>query len=196
GVHALVAANVSAPATSPDAASSTVAYTNAMHVTLERRPPAAHRNVPAHAPAHVPAAQLEVVHNVVTLHRPAAPAVAAVPHAAALAKPAPSKNSTHVRQTVVAMAPTERDERSISALKTSATAIPPAARAESMAMVPNITVVRDAMPLGGENAIVPHPALIAYNEGAEGTTAFEVVIDDKGAPVKCTITKPSGFLVL
>jgi TonB family protein len=94
------------------------------------------------------------------------------------------------------MGPSLRDEHSISALKTAATAAPPAARAESMAMVPERTVVHDAMPIGGESAIVPHPSLIAYSEGAEGTTAIEVSIDDKGTPVKCTITKSSRYLVL
>ena len=57
-------------------------------------------------------------------------------------------------------------------------------------------VTRDAAPLGGENAIVPHPTAIAYYENAEGTTAFEVSIDERGAPVKCTNVKSSGFVVL
>ena len=192
GVHALVAANLSAPAPPSDAQPATVAV-GGMTITLERRPNAVHHNAPVTVAA-APAPRLEVVHNVVTLHRPAAPVAAqAAPRIAATPKPVTTKAKP---QTVVAMAPSLRDERSISALKTAATAAPPAARAELMAIVPNVTVVRDALPLGGETAIVPHPSLIAYNEGAEGTTAFEVLIDEKGAPVKCTITKPSGFLVL
>lgn len=194
GVHALVATNLSAPAPPADAQPATVAY-GGFHVTLERRPPAAHR---ATASAAAPAPRLDVVHNVVTLHRPAAASVATenVPRVATTPKPAAREVKAQAVRAVVAMAPTQRDERSISALKTAATAAPPAARAESMAMVPERTVIHDVMPIGGENAIVPRPSLIAYNEGAEGTTAIEVLVDERGAPVKCTITKPSGYLVL
>jgi len=193
GVHALLAANVSTPAAPAGARSQIVALAGA-HVTLEHRPPASKHRVKAHV------AQIEVVHNVVTLRRPAAPVAVAqtAPHAAASPKPAPRAVRVDAlsRQALVAMAPTRSDENSIAALRTAATAAPPAARAESIAVLPNAAVVRDALPLGGENAIVPRPSLIAYNEGAEGTTAFEVLIDEKGAPVKCTITKPSGYLVL
>lgn len=194
GIHALVAANISVPAPASDARPTTVAF-GGMQVTLERRPPAAHRASPA-ANVSAAAPRLEVVHNVVTLHRPATPAVAqSAPRTAAAPKPATVEAKSQA-PAIVAMAPSQRDERSISALKTAATTAPPAAHAESMAIVPNVTTIHDAMPVGGENAIVPHPSLIAYNEGAEGTTAFEVLIDEKGAPMKCTITKPSGYLVL
>ncbi|HEY1975382.1 MAG TPA: TonB family protein [Candidatus Baltobacteraceae bacterium] len=194
GLHALIAANISVPAPSSDAQPTTVAF-GGMQVTLERRPRATHHAAPSGS-VSAAAPRLEVVHNVVTLHRPAAPVVAqAAPRIAATPKPVTGKTKPQVVR-LVAMVPTLRDERSISALKTAATAPPPVARAESMAIVPNVSVIRDAMPVGGENAIVPHPSLIAYNEGAEGTTAFEVLIDEKGAPMKCTITKPSGFLVL
>lgn len=195
GIHALVAANIKLSVPPTNAQPATVAL-GSMQVTLERRPPAErHKATPAVAPAAAP--RLEVVHNVVTLHRPAPAIVAkAVPRVAASPKPVTVAAKPQVQHAIVAMAPTQRDERSISALKTAATAPPPAARAESMAIVPPVTVIHDAMPIGGENAIVPHPALIAYNEGAEGTTAFEVTIDAQGAPSKCTITKPSGYLVL
>lgn len=195
GIHAIVAANISVSVPPSNAQPATVAL-GSMQVTLERRPAAQRHKAPAAAPAAAP--RLEVVHNVVTLHRPTAPvAVAqAVPRVAASPKPVAIVPKAKAVREIVAMAPTQRDEKSISALKTAATAAPPAARAESMAIFPTITVIHDAMPLGGENAIVPHPALIAYNEGAEGTTAFEVAIDEKGAPVRCTITKPSGYLVL
>jgi TonB family protein len=68
-------------------------------------------------------------------------------------------------------------------------------RAESMAVTP-VTVVRDVLPLGGDAAIKPQIPAIAYAEGAQGTTAFEVQVDERGNPIKCTITKKSGYLAL
>ncbi len=65
--------------------------------------------------------------------------------------------------------------------------------AESIAIAPE---VRDVEPVGGAGSIVPHPAPIAYNEGAEGTTAYAVDVDERGVPVKCSIDKSSGYLVL
>lgn len=193
GVHALVAANVSAPAPPSDAQPAAVAL-GGFHVTLERRPPAEHRNAAATV-ASAPEPRLDVVHNVVTLHRPAPVAGQVAPRIAATPKPAPMVKPQAIR-TEVAMAPSLHDERSISALKTAATAAPPAARAESMALAPDRPVIHDALPVGGESAIVPRPSAIAYSEGAEGTTAIEVLIDEKGAPVRCTITKSSRYLVL
>ncbi len=55
---------------------------------------------------------------------------------------------------------------------------------------------KDAAPVGGETAISPQPPMIAYAEGAEGTTAFEVLIDERGWPTKCVITKPAGYRFL
>lgn len=190
GIHALVAANITVPASPSDAAPTTVAF-GGMQVTLERRQPPVHHAAPSGSVA-APAPRLEVVHNVVTLHRPAVPAA---PRIAATPKPAAVVAKAHA-PAIVAMVPSQRDERSISALKTAATAAPPAAHAESMAIVPPVPVVHDAMPVGGESAIAPHPSDIWYSEGAEGTTAFEVLVDEKGAPVKCTITKSSRYLVL
>ncbi|HZY97957.1 MAG TPA: TonB family protein [Candidatus Baltobacteraceae bacterium] len=197
GIHAIVAANISRPAQPSDAPTETIAL-GGMHVTLEHRPPATPTQTHHAAPqALVAPPRLEVEHNVITLRRPAQPVAAqAAPRIAGTPKPTLHRADVLARQRIVAMAPTQRDERSISALKTAATAAPAAAHAESMAIVPTVTTIHDAMPAGGENAIVPHPSPIAYNEGAEGTTAFEVSIDEKGAPVKCTITKPSGYLVL
>jgi len=68
-------------------------------------------------------------------------------------------------------------------------------REESMAVAPS-NIVRDVVPVGGETAISPQPPSIAYAEGADGTTVFEVTVDERGTPTKCTITKSSGFLVL
>ena len=57
-------------------------------------------------------------------------------------------------------------------------------------------VTRDAMPIGGATAINPQPPMIAYDEGANGTTAFEVLIDERGYATKCVITKSAGYAVL
>jgi TonB family protein len=56
--------------------------------------------------------------------------------------------------------------------------------------------VREAAPIGGETALNPQPPMIAYSEGAQGTSAFEVLVDERGNPTKCVITKPAGFPVL
>jgi TonB family protein len=141
---------------------------------------------------------LVVVHNIVTLNRPPEVVAKAVPgraHAAAHRAPIARKEAA-VLADVAALMPTQRDENAIAALRTTGTAAPPSARAEALAMVPNVLVIRDVTPIGGDSAIVPHPSAIAYDEGAEGTTAFEVSVDEHGTPVKCTITKPSGYLVL
>jgi len=193
-------------------------------VTVAQRPasqaaaPVLHGIAAAAQPAGRPkATKLVVVHNVVTLHHPqAAPASAGRSSAPAPRnRVAPSEShaalsSSHAvartqrlravpafaAETVAALAPSERDKRSLSALRTAER--PPAARqqAESIAVVPQPAVIRDAVPIGGDGAIVPNPPAIAYSENAEGTTAFEVFIDDRGVPVKCTITKASGYLVL
>ncbi|MHB8147354.1 MAG: TonB family protein [Vulcanimicrobiaceae bacterium] len=68
-------------------------------------------------------------------------------------------------------------------------------RAESMAVAVPPTI-REVEPVGGDAAIDPVPPMIAYAEGANGTTAFEVTVDEHGVPTRCTITKASGYLVL
>lgn len=60
----------------------------------------------------------------------------------------------------------------------------------------HIASTREASPVGGETAINPQPPMIAYDEGAEGTAVFEVAIDERGYPTKCSITKSSGYAVL
>ncbi|MDQ2872137.1 MAG: TonB family protein [Candidatus Eremiobacteraeota bacterium] len=55
---------------------------------------------------------------------------------------------------------------------------------------------RDAAPVGGETAINPQPPMIAYDEGAEGTSVFEVMVDERGTATKCVITKSAGYTVL
>lgn len=69
------------------------------------------------------------------------------------------------------------------------------ARAESLTIAATYST-REAVPEAGETAINPQPPAIAVQEGAEGTTAFEVLIDEQGTPTKCVITKPAGYVVL
>jgi TonB family protein len=191
GVHALVAASIP---NHPAAQTSEVTY-NGMVVALEHRPNHTSATVLQRAPSA--ARRLVVLHNIVTLNRPPLePKTAPVRHAVRSSAPTAHRSSVAAEGAVAAITPSERDESAIAALRTTATTAPPAARAESLAMVPNVMIIRDVTPIGGDSAIVPHPSAIAYDEGAEGTTAFEVSVDERGTPVKCTITKPSGYLVL
>lgn len=87
--------------------------------------------------------------------------------------------------------PSARDERSIAALGTQS-APKAEQRAESLAMAPAGSTNRDAMPIGGDSAIVPHPPVTAYAQDADGTTAIAVTVDQVGRPLKCAITQSSG----
>ena len=63
--------------------------------------------------------------------------------------------------------------------------------AESMQV--SASIVRDAMPIGGETAINPQPPMSAYDENEQGTALFEVHIDEQGNPTKCLITSSTGY---
>lgn len=189
GVHGLIAANVK-PVVLTQAQPGAAVPAPVFRITLDKRSPDV---VPAPKPTSP--AHMVIVHNVITLDRD---------HDRA--KP-PVRTTTTT--TVVPAAPlTQRSNvpvwRRHQAPQThfgaqEVTAMQPApvlaGRAESIAVAPSY-VVRDAIPLGGEMAINPQPPPIAYAQGAEGTTAFEVTIDERGSAVKCTITKSSGYLSL
>jgi TonB family protein len=167
--HVTVAAVASVPAVR-------AAQSHALKAAV---PPAPRRIAPAGPPEH----KLIVVHNVVRLTEPAA----ATRHTLARnqSRPAP--------QPPAAKAPTSSDERTVA--DTGTTGVPAQSqRAESLALLP--AVVRDVVPVGGDNVIAPHPSRIAYYENAEGTTAIDVSVDERGSPVKCTVAKSSGYLVL
>jgi len=66
---------------------------------------------------------------------------------------------------------------------------------DSIVVAPAYTI-RAPEPLGGETALTPQPAPIAYAQNASGTSVFEVQIDERGIPTKCAITKSSGYLSL
>lgn len=198
GIHAFVASQVSGPVEL--AAVQSVAPAP-FHVSLERRAPG-DTNRPAPKAAAAQAHGIVVVHNVVTLTRPAAAAPQTTVVAAAPARPAAAPvrqqavapKSQVADNVVAASGPSYHDERTIAALQTAATSGPPVSRAESLAVMPN--QVHEVAPIGGESAIVPRPAALAYDERAEGTTVFEVAVDERGTPTKCTITKSSSYMVL
>ncbi len=172
------------------------------HVTLEHRPPQHAAKPQPQAPA--PSPRMLVVHNVITLKAPPQPHAEAMRNASVAVQPTETKTTTVVAHNEPAESDGNSDvpiwRRGIDPIHhrtPSAQAPPPTliGRAESIAMTPSMSV-RDVVPLGGDAAINPEPPMIAYREGAEGTTAFEVSIDERGAPTKCTITKSSGYLVL
>ncbi|MGB8966615.1 MAG: energy transducer TonB [Candidatus Cybelea sp.] len=112
----------------------------------------------------------------------------------------PHPHAMVVVHNVVTLTPPARstsaqEEHAIAALDTQ-TAPRREHRAESLVVGSATIADRDAMPLGGENGILPHPSAVAYDEHAEGTTAFEVRVDQRGLPRQCTITKSSGFPAL
>lgn len=200
GLHAMLAASIGRMAPTPSDPI-TINY-DGQHITLEQRPrPQRVAKVKNDEPRMV------VVHNVITLKAPVAShagvsanseskpvangttVVASAPNAAAISAAAqprsvPMQQTTH--DTIGGTSPAATVAETGPSLE---------GHAESIALAPSYSV-RDVVPVGGETAINPQPAAIAYSEGAEGTSVFEVSVDEHGAPTKCTITKSSGFLVL
>ncbi len=209
GMHTVLTAKTSAPVTvavqevQPQPAA-------AFHVALEHRPLPRTLAKATAAPAPVqpsaqPQAKIVVVHNVITLKQTDRAETKAPVHTTETTVAAEGS-------TAVAPAPQTKDAESNvpvwrrneamphaynSAVNVSHADATPvlAGHAESIAVAPSY-MVRDATPIGGDTAINPRPSQIAYLQGAEGTTAFEVSIDERGNPVKCTITKTSGYLSL
>lgn len=189
----------------PSLAAPLVLNYGSTRIVLESREPA-----PAAKPTP-PVRRLLVMHNVVQLSRAAVTA----PHVAALAAAPPEKGSVlqEIAQVTVHPAPAIGDPGNSSVppwrrdgaawttvAKTTTTAFSESApqniaHAESIQIAATYST-REAAPLGGETAINPRPPMIAYDEGAEGTAVFEVMIDERGAPQKCVITRSSGYEVL
>lgn len=201
GIHSLIAANAR-PVMLADATAASPQ--SAFHVTLERR---AHLPAPAIKPKSSQPG-IVVVHNVITLNQndkpgqkapvhttetvvAKAPAVEATPAVVARA----DSSNVPVWRRNGALPQTTRSAASTTTVARADTAPVLGGHAESIVVAPSY-IVHDVVPLGGDTAINPRPAPIAYAMGAEGTTAFEVTVDERGVPVKCTITKPSGYLVL
>jgi TonB family protein len=193
------------PSTGPVASTA-----DAMRIVLETRRPPAAQNA---APLPVPQRRLMVVHNVVQIARAplAAPPVIPAPAPKRQSAPAqiatitvhpdvaPTQNPTAVKSDVPIWRRDDPSWRTVA--RTTTTSFSETApqsfaeHAESIRMM-HPQVIRDAAPVGGETAISPQPPIIAYDEGAEGTTVFEVLIDEQGNPTKCVITRPSGYEVL
>lgn len=192
GVHAGIGV-LTRPA--PQTAIASVPAQPVVHVALEARPRPTEKPVPVAAAApratHAPARRLVVVHSVIT-------------------RRGDNVTQTTIATTEVAEAPVpqitappasnvpiwRRDEAMPRPAAPRSAAAAPApvftGRAESIAVAP-LTVVRQVEPVGGDAAINPRPAPIAYAENAYGTTAFEVTVDERGVPTHCAITKSSGF---
>ncbi len=200
GIHTLLAANVRPVSVAAnDAAPPSM---QSFHVTLERRPQLAQVTKPK---AAAPQAKIVVVHNVVTLKQSDRPETKAPVHTTettvaadtpVVTAPAPQSKapSSNVPVWRRHQALPRADDSAVTVARTDTTPVL-AGHAESIAVAPSY-VVREVVPIGGDTAINPRPAPIAYAQGAEGTTAFEVTVDERGNPVKCTITKSSGYLSL
>ena len=178
---------------------------------LHAAQPAASTNVAAHRASTQPSLQapqrkLMVYHNVVQMARaPLAPATAPPAGAAQVPAKAPEiaamtvypQSAPQNRSSVpVWREPVWRTVARTTTTSVSETAPQRVSSAESLQLGTLRSLTNDPRPLGGETAINPQPPMIAYAEGAEGTTAFEVLIDEHGQPTKCVITKPAGYRFL
>lgn len=204
GLHALLAASFGHAPPTPN--NPFVIDYDGTHITLERRANA-HQQKPRNEEPRV-----VVVHNVVTLKAPTANAQQAQqPAEKAVTKDVATTTTTTTVASNDAQPLEQKDTASqIPVWRRAAEPQPRVHRApvtiaaaptfeqhaESMSVSPGMSAIRDVAPVGGDAAIVPHPAAIAFAEGAEGTSVFEVAVDERGTPTKCTITRSSGFLVL
>jgi TonB family protein len=156
---------------------------------------------PVHRAEKAPVVRhIVVVHNVVTLSAPAP--VVPVPHHTAQPQPVQLprvKSPEHVAQVREPKISVPASNVPIWRRNAPLPIDTPGPRlvghAESIAVAP-VYVIREVMPVGGENAIEPKPPMIAYAERAQGTTAFDVSVNARGMATKCTITKSSGYLSL
>ncbi len=203
GIHALLVANVATPVTVA-ANQVQAAPAQPFHVTLEHRAQSATVAKPKLAPVAPQQPKIVVVHNVITLkqtdrpeaktavHTTETTVAADMPVAAPATQPKTPGSNVPVWRRDEAMPRARNNSVNVARADT-----PPVlnGHAESIAVAPSYTV-REVTPIGGDTAINPRPAPIAYAQAAEGTTAFEVTVDERGNPVKCTITKSSGYLSL
>ncbi len=175
-----------------------------MRIALENRTRTVAAAPQKAAPAPAPQRQLVVLHNVVNMQRQAmpvqAPAVVAPQQVTDVV--VHPKEPRHVKRhsnRPVWEEPqdswrTVATTTTVSQLETAPQTF--AHHAESIQFTVPVRHDREASVIGGETAINPQPPMIAYDEGAQGTSVFEVVVDERGVPVRCVITKSSGYLVL
>lgn len=201
GIHVLFAAGMPQirSANAPAAANAGVT-----RVVLEQSAAVASKQT---ARTAVPERRLVVTHNVVQIARAPLAASAEVPSSAKLEiKPQPIAAIT----VHPAAGPSQhsnvpewrRDDTAWRTVaRTTTTSVTETApqtlthSAESIQVASNYGS-REVTPVGGDTAINPQPPMIAYDEGAEGTTVFEVLVDERGTPTKCVITKSAGYPVL
>ncbi len=204
-VHLLAASTI--PRISSSMTTPVVIDAGATQIVLERRAPAV-----AKSPA--PAARqrrMIVEHNIVQIARaplPAQPPAATPPDAnpkpaqiaAVTVHPLPQAQTSTAHSDVPIWRRNDGDTwRTVA--RTTTTSLSESAPQSLTHTAESIEVVssretRDAVPVGGETAINPQPAMIAYDEGAQGTSVFEVLVDERGTPTKCVITKSAGYAVL
>lgn len=200
GVHALLAAGV--PRITVVSTQQARDDSQAMRVGLDENTGSTRPAVAA-----APPQRLIVTHNVVQLARAPLPAsVAAAPLSVRTdSKPADIIAITvHPQHPVQPAAKTPGWRSSDPAWRTVATTTTTSVTetapetlthsAESLQVAPRTT--REVAPVGGEASINPQPPMIAYDEGADGTTVFEVLVDERGTPTRCVITKSAGYPVL
>lgn len=201
GIHALFAAGI--PRITVVPAQQQQATTAVTQVSLDQ-PAIASKPVSV---AARPQRRMIVEHNIVQIARAPLPASAAAPPSKDQSKPSdlvaitvhpdrpaqPHANSNvPVWRRAAASWHTVATTTTTSVTETAPESLTHSA--ESIQIAPSTT--RDIAPLGGETAINPQPPMIAYDEGAQGTTVFEVLVDERGVPTKCVITKSAGYPVL
>lgn len=171
-----------------------------------------HRSTAA-LPQPTAAPRMVVEHNVVTLTRQPASVVAAAPVPQTIPSlPHPQRPIASTGATLDAASPLKTfgdtpvwrrgtggggGNTAIAQTTTSVSqTIPRLDRQTDSIVVAPAYTVRAPEPIGGETALTPQPAPIAYAQNASGTSVFEVQIDERGNPTKCAITKSSGYLSL
>jgi TonB family protein len=88
-----------------------------------------------------------------------------------------TNHTTPVVSQIAELTPSQRDERSIAALRNVGTVAAPTVRAESLALMPKV-------PRAGLTTAIG------------GTTGFQVRVDAHGRPTQCTIVKSSSYGML
>jgi TonB family protein len=195
GLH-FVAASGLAKLT-PTIADPLVVHYDGQTLTLEKRSTEQARQQLATHAKPISHPNFEVVHNVVTLAQsPAAPsltrahtAVASAPRKSIAQTPAlPASSGDGV--------PVWRQGGGAVTTVSHTTTVSEVSSPVASIVVASAYSTREATPVGGEAAINPQPPSIAYAQNAEGTSVFEVFIDERGNPTKCVITASSGYLSL
>lgn len=207
GVHTLAVSAL--PRISSSIAQPVAVTAGTTHVVLDQRAPAAPK------PTAVPQRRMIVEHNIVQIARAPIAITPVVPPAKTGAKPseiaaitvhAQPPQQPHPQKNAKCNVPVWRcDDQSTDTWHTVATTTTTSMsesapqtlthRAELIQVFSSHTT-REALPVGGETSINPQPPMIAYDEGAEGTSVFEVLIDERGTPTRCVITKSAGYSVL